>query len=234
MSFWSLKSPFLADSQGCGEHLKAGMVRGEIMKIRRFVSISLMIGVAFFLMAASASASTITYSTSGSLFSAGGLTLTGSNGATLTYAPNTSTVDAPTFISYGTFDLSCANCTATVGATFAPFSFNLTIAETGGGTGTFVGTSSGGTIFSNQSNVSVVWTTTQLGTGTAGATGGSNFGTTYFQVYNPTPIPAATSNGGIVSIQGYVGDSAVPEPATLSLIGGALLGLGVMLRRKKA
>ena len=41
-----------------------------------------------------------------------------------------------------------------------------------------------------------------------------------------------TSSGGVQVIYSYT-NSAVPEPATISLIGGALLGLGVVLRRKK-
>jgi hypothetical protein len=37
---------------------------------------------------------------------------------------------------------------------------------------------------------------------------------------------------GSTTVQGTISSSAIPEPATLSMVGGALLGLG-LLRRKK-
>jgi hypothetical protein len=64
----------------------------------------------------------------------------------------------------------------------------------------------------------------------------SQFSSTYHQQSVTTSTTATISAGAMGSYEQYwfERDTSVPEPATLSLIGGALLGLGVMLRRKKA
>lgn len=41
-------------------------------------------------------------------------------------------------------------------------------------------------------------------------------------------------NGGVTSVQALIEDSMVPEPSTYAMIGGALLGLGLLRRRKQA
>jgi hypothetical protein len=45
--------------------------------------------------------------------------------------------------------------------------------------------------------------------------------------------PNSGSPAGDTTVQGTVNSSAIPEPATLLLLGAGLLGLGV-LRRKRA
>jgi len=196
--------------------------------------------VAVLLMTASANA-TVIFNTTSSAFSGGGLTLPslvvpGSATATLVFQtqPGASVNPPPTSnVNYGIFTLACPLCTANnapgvIGATFAPFDFNLTITETSpySASGTFVGHSGGGQVYLNQSNISITWAPLQLGPG-------ANFGTTFFTTTLTTGIvnPTSGTNVGETTVQGAVGD-IIPEPATLGLIGSGLIGLG-LLRRKR-
>jgi len=206
------------------------------MTMRRFIQAALVAGVALFMMAAGASASTISYTTSGSIFVGGGTVLDAANpSVTLTYASAASGgsgAGVPSNISLGTFTLACGSCGATWSTSFSAFTFDLTVTDsTDTATGVFVGTSSGGLVTNNSSQVSISWSPLQLGPGTSNASGG-NFATTFFTITSPTGIVDPTSNGGVETVQGYVNSTAVPEPATLSLIGGALLGLGILGRKK--
>jgi hypothetical protein len=212
------------------------------MTIRRCVHVALVLGAALFLMAASASASTINYYTTGTFVAApglnitnGGLTDNGSFGvaATITFTPNTTTgAGTPTNVNLGDFQLTCASCgtqTSGNGAFFRAFTFQLTVNDTtDGAVGYFLGTAAQGNIYSDASSLSIAW-------GSLITTSGS-FGGTSFVIYTPTPIVAQNSGtpAGDTTVQAYVtSTSSVPEPATLGLIGGGLLGLGVVLRRKK-
>lgn len=61
-----------------------------------------------------------------------------------------------------------------------------------------------------------------------------NFGSTVFDMVAPISLIVAPNSGtppGDTTIQGQLSSS--PEPATFGLIGGALIGLG-LLRRKKS
>jgi hypothetical protein len=211
-------------------------------------------GLALFTMAASASAAGINYTTNDAqtAFITGGSGLTdnsssgtGGAAATLVFVPNTtSSTGFPSNINLGYFLLTCTGCTTqavgTGSATFSAFSFDLDVDDTtDGAKGDFVGTSTGGSIFSDTSPIQVNWTTSpvnslQIGPGTSNASSG-NFGTTYFdKVTSITSIVAPNSgtSPGDSTVQGQV-NSTTPEPATLALVGGGLLGLG-LLRRKKA
>ncbi len=216
------------------------------MTMRRFIQAAGIVAVAP-LMVAGASASTITYSTNSALtiFVGGNDVLTSVGGlATLTFAPNASgTTGVPSNVNYGDFILACPNCgtqASGLGTHFNAFTFDLVVIDTTDNVqGEFIGTSSGGSIWSDVSQVSISWSPSQIGPGTSGVLAGlgTTFNTTYFTISSPSLIVAPNSGCpaqcGDTSIQGSVNSSAIPEPATFLLLGAGLLGLGV-LRRKRA
>lgn len=207
------------------------------MRFQHIFKSAPILGLVILLMAVGASASTITYNTDapGTGFGGTSLVLNSTNNlATLTYIPQASvTVSVPSNISLGNFTLACSTCISQPGTseTFGAFSFEM-IVTTAGATGLFVGSSDGGVVSSNSSDITINWDPLQLGPGSNNALTG-NFGLTIFRTTIFTGVPAPNTGGatglGQVTVQGDV--SSVPEPATLSLVGGVLLGLG-LLRRK--
>ncbi len=222
------------------------------MTVKRFVQAAAIMAVALFVMAASANASII-YSTdlSATQFSGGGLVLDSSGGtggasATLTFVPLGDTTVGTSNISYGDFILTCTNCSTqtegTADATFSAFTFDLYVDDTSDnaveefvGTAQFAEESPIGIVYSDSSNISIAWAPTQIGPGPATGTGSSgDFGTTYFTIFTPTPIVAPSSNGGDTTVQGTSGSSsAVPEPATMALVGSAFIGLAALARKRR-
>jgi hypothetical protein len=211
------------------------------MTLKRFVRAFSLTGVALLVLAANSSAASITYNTEATTgFGGTSLTLNSSSGAagSLVFdtVPNTD-ITTPSQINYGYFTLTCTDC-ETDGSVFDPFTFNMVITDVGtGATGTFVGTSSGGTILANSSNMTINWAPTQIGPGTLNATVGSDFGFTRYTNEMVTNIVAPNSGipPGLTTVQGFVDtEAAIPEPATLSLIGIGLLGLGFIHRRRTA
>ncbi len=216
------------------------------MPIARIIRSAAVTSAAIFLMAAGARAGTITFNTSqtgsgGTGFnSSGNLILTNSSGrdATLAFVPDMNSINAvPGNVNYGNFTLACGTCTTQAGASgsfFNAFTFNLVVTDvTDGATGIFVGSASAGSVYLDASTITLSWLPIQLGPGTNNVTSG-NFGPTFFQVSPQTKIVNPTSGAqiGSTTVQGNISSNAIPEPATLSLVGGALLGFG-LLRRKK-
>ena len=207
------------------------------MTLRHLIRFAAITVAAVFLMTASANA-TVIFNTTASAFSGGGLSLGEASGADATLSFQTQpgasvNPPPPSNANYGIFTLACATCTANnagspVGAFFSPFTFNLTITETvpNAASGTFVGTSTGGVVYLNQSTITINWAPLLLS--------GGSFGTTSFAIPSSTLIvnPTSGANDGQTTVQGTVSDNVIPEPATLGLIGGGLIGLG-LLRRKR-
>jgi uncharacterized protein (TIGR03382 family) len=223
------------------------------MKIRRPLHAApfTVAAILIMMLAATASASTIKYDTNdeASLEGFNGINVLvlnstgGADTATITYVPQPdTTVGEPTYINLGNFVVSCPSCGTQAsgnGATFGAFNFELyVVLDTPGdhtAVGEFTGKSTGGTVYSDNSTVSLIWQTpTQAGSGTTNAYSG-NFGNYYFQVFNPTPLVAPNSGNplGTTTVQGYVGDINAPEPATMAMAGGLLIGLAGLARRRR-
>jgi len=213
------------------------------LKLASLYQPALIAGVAILAMAAGASASTLTFNTNspGTQFVSPntGLTLANSSGAaaTLVFTPDAnSVVGVPTNINYGLFTLTCSTCTTLaggIGSVFSAFTFDLVITDlTDNATGLFVGTSTGGNVYQDQSQITIHWVPGSLGPGTTGATLG-NFGSTSFDINTTTRVvePGSGHYIGVTTVQGDV--VGTPEPATFGMIGGSLIGLG-LLRRKIA
>jgi hypothetical protein len=142
-------------------------------------------------------------------------------------------------INYGQFALLCTAGCDGQSVTVPAFTFVITVQDTtDGGTGIFTGNYGGGQAVAfnsgtgiGSSGVSVVWAPLQIGPGTSGLTAGTTFGPTFFTITSPTGIVDPSTSSGISTIQGTFNTSTgsgVPEPATLALVGGALLGLGLL------
>jgi len=215
------------------------MEKQSRIKLSRFVQVAIA-AVAVFMMATSASAGTISYTTNsvGTQFVVGGtgLVLNSTSGVagTITFVPNTtSNTGVPSNIDLGDFLMACPSCTEAQTTIFGSFTFDLVVNDTtDNAKGEFVGTSAGGTVSSNSSTVQINWQSPLvIGPGTINTLSG-NFGLTSFDVVSPTSLIVAPNSGtppGDTTIQGQV--NSVPEPATFGMIGGALVGLG-LLRRK--
>jgi hypothetical protein len=205
------------------------------MTIRRLIHVAAITAMALFVTAASASTITWNSNTGSAYVSGGGLVLE-SNGGTsseITFTPNVASTNAPpSNVDFGDFLLTCNSCGT---ATFGAFTFDLVIDDTTDGAfGTFVGTSTGGTVTATSSTISISWLPLQLGPGTSNASSG-NFGPTEFEVPNLTLIVAPNSGTpqGDTSIQGVLTSTLVPEPATLAMSGLALIGLAALARKRR-
>jgi hypothetical protein len=215
------------------------------MHIGRFISAASMLATAAILMTASASASTVMFETdmNSGFNNTNGLSLNSSAGsiagATISFVADPSATVGLGNVNYGIFTLQCVACgtqASGIGASFNAFTFDLMITDTSdGGTGTFVGTAAAGQVFLDSSTVTLNWVPLVLGPGSTNAMTGT-FGTTEFVITPQTNIVNPTSGAvpGTSTLQGSISSSAVPEPMSLSLMGGALLVLGLLRRKKVA
>ena len=170
--------------------------------------------------ASAAFATTVTYTTAG-VFTNSGTNTSTAGGATLTFAGITTpdSADAPTFSSLGTITVS--------GTSPGIFSdtFTLTITQTVPSSGTGSSSSSvSGLITGSSSGINLVFVPADVIIG-SGATA-----VDYRFLNGSYGLAPPNSNGGVTSLQVQI--LALPEPATLGLMGMSLLGLGVLVRRR--
>jgi len=212
------------------------------MSMKKSILTFALSAAATLLISGSAYANTITFSTNDSNTGFNGgtsLVINQSLGApaTLTFLPEANSVTGvPSNVNFGIFALVCQDCSSQAqgaGSFFDAFTFDLILTDaTNNASGKFVGTSTGGTVFSDVSQLTVNWAPLVLGPGNNNVLSG-DFGTTTFSttVFTGIVAPNSGSVPGQSTVQGFVADTAIPEPATLSMVGGLLLAFG-LLRRK--
>jgi hypothetical protein len=204
---------------------------------------------AFRLLAVSAIAITpalaevIVYNTTGVFSTTGTNVLTGNNGLSITYGNtvgNMVTNPFPTNAAFGTM--------TTVGPTMGTDSvtsmFTLTIMQTAptSETETLTDTISG--TIEQTSSAEILKFTGGFGDGgtpvltTNPITGAPSLsfmlGDTIYFVDQITPINPSTTNGGVTTVRGAITEAmtVIPEPSSMMLLGGGLLGAAGVLRRK--
>ena len=183
--------------------------------------------LALITIASSVRATTVTYSTTGS-FNGGAFSSPtsigfggGANTTTLTFTGVSATVDTDpfgfTFASLGTMHTASTGSGASVAGT--TFAIQITQTVPSAGSGNVSGTISG-FISQNSSTSQITFTVTSV---TIGAI-------TYSVPNNPLSLVPPVTNNGNTTIQGRV--TAVPEPATLGLLGAGLFALAATVSRK--
>ena len=197
------------------------------------------------IMAATASASTISYNTTGTTLNCnsvvgcvqntatsvtvGGLTLTYNSGAG-------NNVVTPSFISFGNIATTGTGTNVNLGGLQLVLKINST--PSGGSTtsGNLQVGALSGLLSTSNSSASIAWSTNNTTT-TFGNLPGAAIGAQIYQVTNsPLSLQAPTVGNpvGQTSIQGAVADvSATPEPATMLLMGVGLAGAGILRRRRQ-
>lgn len=189
------------------------------------------------MVAASASAGTINYTTAGSTLSCNGIATCVQNnttsvtvgGLTFTYSAGSgNNVNTPSIINLGNIASSGAGSNVNVTGLL------LTLKVSAGAlTGNIQSAGVTGSVSTNSSGATIAWTNNNTTTG-FGTLPGVVLAPLVFQVLNPSlglQAPTVGTPVGQTSIQGTVTDTSTPEPATMAMLGLGLGLIGLLGRR---